>query len=131
MKSFLVYATDGRVLRTGLCNAEDLQHQAAAGERVMEGVATCAGHYVKGGKVFEIPPRPSAFHALNWDTQTWDARPGLELVELRRRAYPPLMDYIDAQVKKASSDPAMQAAGEAQELAYTAACLEVKARHPK
>lgn len=49
----------------------------------------------------------------------------------RMRAYPPMQDYIDAQVKKASTDPAVRAAGAAQEQTYLAACLAVKAKFPK
>ena len=48
-----------------------------------------------------------------------------------RRKYPPMADYLDVQVKKASTDPALQAAGAAQEAAYLAACLAVKTMFPK
>lgn len=48
----------------------------------------------------------------------------------RAREYPPMADYLDAQVKKASADPAIVAAGEAQESAYLSACLEVKEANP-
>lgn len=50
---------------------------------------------------------------------------------LRSVAYPPFLEYLDAQVKKASSDPEVSAAGTAQEAAYLAACLDVKAQFPK
>jgi hypothetical protein len=49
----------------------------------------------------------------------------------RAAEYPPQIEYIDAQVKKASTDPAMLAAGWAQERAYLDACLAVKAKYPK
>lgn len=45
--------------------------------------------------------------------------------------YPPMQDYIDAQVKKASPDPAIREAGIAQEEAYLAACAAIKTKYPK
>lgn len=50
--------------------------------------------------------------------------------ETRRVSYPPMADYLDAQVKKASSDPGVVAAGEAQEATYLAACQAVKTANP-
>ncbi|MEQ1629614.1 MAG: hypothetical protein ABL873_03805 [Gallionella sp.] len=52
---------------------------------------------------------------------------------IARRAaeYPPMQDYIDAQVKKASSDPAIREAGIVQEAAYLAACAAIKTKYPK
>ena len=52
---------------------------------------------------------------------------------IARRAaeYPPMQDYIDAQVKKASSDPAVREAGLAQEAAYISACAAIKTKYPK
>ena len=55
----------------------------------------------------------------------------VDAVKQRVAAYPPVLDYIDAQVKKASADPVMRADGAAQEQAYFAACLSVKAKYPK
>lgn len=49
----------------------------------------------------------------------------------RAAEYPALTDYIDAQVKKASSDPATQQAGLDQETAYLNACLSIKQKYPK
>lgn len=62
-----------------------------------------------------------------------------ELAERQARAYiarraaeyPPMQDYIDAQVKKASGDPAIREAGIAQEAAYLAACTAIKNKYPK
>ena len=48
---------------------------------------------------------------------------------LRIRHYPPVVDFIDAQVKIA--DPAQKAAGEAQMAQYVNKCLAVKQRFPK
>lgn len=54
-----------------------------------------------------------------------------ECRELREKAYPPQADYLDAQVKQSSIDEAIAALGLAQEHAYKAACLAVKAKYPK
>ena len=50
--------------------------------------------------------------------------------EKRKAAYPPIADYLDAQVKKAHSDPIIQADGLAQEAKYLADCLAVKDANP-
>ena len=50
---------------------------------------------------------------------------------LREAAYPDFRLYLDAIAKKASTDPATQAAGDAQLAAYTDACLAVKLTYPK
>ena len=49
----------------------------------------------------------------------------------RKCAYPPVATYLDAQVKIASDDPAMQTEGQAQLAAYLSACLAVKTTYPK
>jgi len=58
----------------------------------------------------------------------FDNTPSLKL--MRAQEYPPIEDYLDAQVKKASTDPLVQAAGAAQEKKYLADCLAVKAKYP-
>ena len=55
----------------------------------------------------------------------------VDVAKKRAADYPPVIDYIDAQVKKASSDPAMRADGIAQEQDYLSKCLAVKAKYPK
>jgi hypothetical protein len=51
--------------------------------------------------------------------------------DLRRAAYPPVADFLDARVKQHSLDSTIRAAGAVQEEAYLTACLEVKERFPK
>ena len=51
--------------------------------------------------------------------------------EKRAAAYPPVEEYLDAQVKINSGDADMVAAGQAQLEAYYQACLAVKAKYPK
>jgi len=56
----------------------------------------------------------------------------IEAVRLQRAAaYPPLADKADAEVKMASSDPVMQAAGVLQLNEYVNKCLAVKLQFPK
>jgi hypothetical protein len=50
---------------------------------------------------------------------------------LRRMAYPDKAEKDDALVKLSSTDPVMQAEGQAQFDQYNADCLAVKARFPK
>lgn len=49
----------------------------------------------------------------------------------RAQAYPDFREFLDAQVKLSSADPAVQAEGQAQLAQYMADCLAVKARYPK
>lgn len=51
--------------------------------------------------------------------------------EKRAAEYPPIEEYLDAQVKINSGDDALIAAGQEQLAAYYEACLAVKARYPK
>jgi len=51
--------------------------------------------------------------------------------DLRRWAYPDAVEYNDAQVKLASTDPDTRAAGQTQLDQYLTDCLAVKARFPK
>lgn len=50
----------------------------------------------------------------------------LQRMEQRKEAYPPIEDYLDAQVKKTSTDAAIVAIGVAQEKKYLSDCLAVK-----
>ena len=61
----------------------------------------------------------------------YPAPPKRTYVIERAQEYPPLTDYIDAQVKKASSDPVVRVEGKAQERTYIEACLAVKEKYPK
>ena len=47
----------------------------------------------------------------------------------RINEYPSMLEYIDAQVKKASADTEVIQQGMEQELAYKEACLAVKAKY--
>lgn len=51
--------------------------------------------------------------------------------ELRRQSYPDYREFLDAQVKINSGNPELVAEGQAQQLAYIQACLDVKDKYPK
>ena len=55
MIRFIIHNSDGRILRTGLCQKVCLELQAQAGEFVMAGEADDREHYVADGVV---TPRP-------------------------------------------------------------------------
>lgn len=50
---------------------------------------------------------------------------------LREAEYPPMAQYLDSMVKKASADAAVQAAGDKQLADYLNGCLAVKLKYPK
>lgn len=50
---------------------------------------------------------------------------------LRQKAYPDMAEYLDAQAKLSSTDPDIQAAGQAQLDQYNSDCIAVKDRFPK
>lgn len=52
-------------------------------------------------------------------------------IKLRANAYPSILEYIDAQVKKSSSDQSVVEQGVLQEEKYFADCLLVKQQYPK
>ena len=59
------------------------------------------------------------------------AVPEPSYAELRLSEYPPMADYLDAQVKLNSGDAELIAEGQTQLDTYIAACLAVKEKHPK
>jgi len=55
MKSFIVYDSEGFILRTGSCVDSDLEMQAGDNEFVMEGIADDLIHMIIDGKVCNQP----------------------------------------------------------------------------
>lgn len=51
--------------------------------------------------------------------------------ELRAAEYPPMADFLDAQVKINSGDNELISEGQVQLSAYYEKCLEIKAKYPK
>lgn len=52
-------------------------------------------------------------------------------IELRKREYPPFIDYIDAKVKQGSPNTTTKAEGVEQETKYIQDCLNIKAKYLK
>lgn len=59
------------------------------------------------------------------------AVPEPSYAQLRLSEYPPMADYLDAQVKLNSGDAELIAEGQTQLDTYIAACLAVKEKYPK
>ena len=55
MKSFIVYAQDGTILRTGSCPDAMFDLQKDEDELIMEGVADDASKIIQDGKIVEKP----------------------------------------------------------------------------
>jgi hypothetical protein len=79
----------------------------------------------------EHDPTPD-LNSIEAETAVWQAeQDAIAYRDKRVAEYPPMQDYIDAQVKKASSDPAVREAGLAQEASYISACAAIKTKYPK
>lgn len=79
--------------------------------------------------IYAVTVQESAFKIVRkWEKQEI---PEPTYYEKRAAAYPPVTEYLDAQVKINSGDADMVAAGQAQLEAYYQACLTVKAEYPK
>lgn len=102
-----------------------------------------------GDRDFAVMPVPSGESPLvEWNIAKLGPKPSQARIEAaiplalaqeaanaykiqRAAEYPPMTDYLDAQMKKASADAAVRLAGIAQEQAYVSACAAVKAKWPK
>ena len=60
MKNFIVYDSEGKILRTGTCAAGDVSLQAGSGEFVMEGTADDAIQMIVNGEVVSKPEPTNA-----------------------------------------------------------------------
>lgn len=76
-------------------------------------------------------PKPAPNELQTAITHELAERQAQAYIAQRAAEYPPMQDYIDAQVKKASSDPAIREAGIVQESAYISACAVIKTKYPK
>ncbi len=76
-------------------------------------------------------PEPTHDELQTAITRELAERQAKAYIAQRAAEYPPMQDYIDAQVKKASSDPAVREAGIAQEAAYISTCTAIKTKYPK
>jgi hypothetical protein len=55
MKSYIVYGSDGIIVRTGLCSQHDLHLQAIDGQFVIEGEADDASKMIVDGNIVDRP----------------------------------------------------------------------------
>ena len=55
MKSYIVYNSDGIIIRTGVCSQHDLHLQAVDGQFVIEGEADDASQIVVDGEIVDKP----------------------------------------------------------------------------
>lgn len=55
MKSFIVYKSDGVIVRTGSCVDSDFDLQAAQGEFVIEGIADDTFSVISDGNIVDAP----------------------------------------------------------------------------
>ena len=60
MKNFIVYDSEGNILRTGSCQDGDVSLQAGSGESVMEGTADDATQMIVNGEVVSKPESTNA-----------------------------------------------------------------------
>ena len=56
MKNYIVYNSDGEILRTGRCADEDFDIQAKTGENILEGTARDSIQKIVDGKVVDKDP---------------------------------------------------------------------------
>lgn len=72
MKSYIVYDSDGRILKSVSCPEEKIAANAA-GHSYMESNATDATHYVDvaTGHCVEMPPKPQEDYEFNYTTKQW------------------------------------------------------------
>ena len=68
---FATYDASGRILTTGVCQVETLELQ---GPLVYAGLIDPETHYmdVGTGLPTALPPRPSTFHAFNYEIKQWE-----------------------------------------------------------
>ena len=73
IKNFIVYALNGKILRTGTCFENDYQYQAQPGELILEGEADSKTQYVVNGRITDLPPKPEGAYQFNYETKSWEA----------------------------------------------------------
>ena len=142
---------DGKILKT-MTGGPEVTKYIADDEEYIEGLFPEDGKIIKGEYVpteYKFPKhkisfpdqaiqfisqgKPACLKALqNLMTET-EAQAFLEehYRIYRKRAYPPMADYLDAQAKINSTDAAFQVDGRKQLQDYYKECLQVKELYPK
>lgn len=87
MKLYSVYdALSGQVIRTGQCQDETFDLQAAAGEIVIEGEYPDDRFFMADGKPVAMPPRPSAVSVFDYAIREWRDPRSLDQIKAEARA---------------------------------------------
>ena len=157
MGNFIIYNTEGYILRTGSCPDSMIKNQIVDGEFVISGEADqetqkVVNHIVCDKTQTEIDEyrltrqHMKRLHFTGTETdkelnQTISEHfyglvdPEQYRIEhyvwIREKFYPHIRDYLDAQVKSRSTKDDERIKGKEQLATYDAACWAVKERFPK
>jgi len=72
MPHFIVHNAEGKILKSGHCQDQDVALQAQNdGEIAIVGEGTQSKHYVKNGNIIEMPPKPSEWHEFDYSLESW------------------------------------------------------------
>lgn len=71
MTPFTIYNEEGRILRTGIASATQVEFQAQEGEFLLRSKSDPEYQYVRDGLVRNMPPRPSVHHVFDHSARTW------------------------------------------------------------
>jgi hypothetical protein len=71
MKKFIVYNSDGKILRRGSCPLSTFEQQAKPGELIIEGEANDATDFIEGGLVKSKGLKPSESHVFDHASKNW------------------------------------------------------------
>jgi hypothetical protein len=71
MKSYIIYDTLGKILRTGTCLDSDYQYQVGHDEFIMEGKAFPDKQYIVGGNIIDLPLKPEGIYFFDYTTKEW------------------------------------------------------------
>lgn len=70
--NFIIYNSQGRILRTGQCSDADVLLQANEGEYVLQGIANQSTQYIVDGTVVDLPTKPDGeFYNFDYDLYQW------------------------------------------------------------
>lgn len=156
MKHFIVYNNIGEVLRTGSCNNSSFLVQATKDENIIEGQINLKTHKIVNHKIIKktnndkidyrfnniknsLPPIDNTMSDVELDnflTEYFTIKMNIskwrikKYAWLRKKFYPSVTDYIDAQVKKKHNN-IYGSEGSKQETKYLDKCVAVKLRFPK
>ena len=72
MSNYFAVAEDGRIILSGACDDDQLQHQTVSGGVIIEGLADYKTQYWDGEKLVSKGQRPSPHHAFNYTTRQWE-----------------------------------------------------------